>query len=194
MFSGIIQAVSKVKKAEHHSGSLFLSIDRPIGWKITPGDSIATNGVCLTVRSVNKKMYTTELMDETLSVSSFGKTVPAQVNLEPALRLGASLDGALVLGHVDTVGQIKKMTPRGRAKMCVVQFSARFGRYVVLKGSITLNGVNLTIVDCSMAWCSVSLVEYTLQHTTFGQNKVGDLVNIEFDIIGKYVEKIIRKK
>lgn len=186
MFTGIIQAVAIIKKAEQKDGSLFLTIEKPKGWKLKPGDSVATDGVCLTVRDVLANTYTTELMSETLLVSAFGVRVPHSVNLEPSLKFGDTMDGHIVLGHVDAVGKIVKIERRGRAKVYTVSYPKKFSRLVAAKGAVAVDGISLTVVDASAGSFSVSLVDYTLKHATLGEKKVGELVNLEFDIIAKY--------
>ncbi|PIR86965.1 MAG: riboflavin synthase [Candidatus Harrisonbacteria bacterium CG10_big_fil_rev_8_21_14_0_10_49_15] len=187
MFTGIIKAVALIKHAEVKDGSLFLTIARPKGWRMKPGDSISTDGACLTVRSVNKKQYTVELMPETLDKTYFGKQICLQVNLEQSLRVTDRLDGHIVLGHVDAVGVIKKIANDGRAKVYTIQFPARSAALVAPKGSITVDGVSLTVTRATKTTFSVSLVEYTLNHTALGQKQIGDLVNLEFDVLAKYL-------
>lgn len=186
MFTGIIQAVAGIKKAERKDGSLFLTVEKPKGWKLKPGDSVATDGVCLTVRDVLASAYTTELMGETLKVSAFGVRVPQKVNLEPSLKFGDTMDGHIVLGHVDAIGKIMKIEKRGRAKLYTVSYPRKFSRLVAAKGAIAVDGVSLTVVDALTGSFSVSLVDYTLKHATLGEKKTGELVNLEFDIIAKY--------
>ncbi len=193
MFSGIISSIGTIKKTERNNDSLFFTIERPKKWSIKPGDSIATNGVCLTVRTVGKHDYTTELMTETLQTTTFGKIIPKRVNLERPLTLQTPLDGHLVLGHVDTVGTIKSITPRGRSTVSTITFPARYGRWVAEKGSITVDGIGLTVVGVKNSSFMVSLVDYTLEHTTLGDKKVGDLVNVEFDVVVKYVQRMVKK-
>jgi riboflavin synthase len=193
MFSGIIQTTSKVHSSATKNGSLFLTFEKPKNWKIKLGDSIATNGVCLTVQALTKNSYTTELMPETLDRTTFGKLVPQTVNLEPSLTLGTLMDGHLVLGHVDTMGKITKLQDKGRSRIYTISFPKKYGHLVVEKGSITIDGISLTIVDCGKDWLSVSLVDYTIEHTTLGAKKIGELVNLEFDIMAKYVARMMKR-
>ena len=193
MFSGIIQSISKVRASTTKNGSLFLTIDKPKGWKIKPGDSIATNGVCLTVKTLSGTKYTTELMLETLERTTFGKAVPQLVNLEPSLTLTTLMDGHLVLGHVDAVGRISELKNKGRSRVYKISFPKKYAHLVVEKGSITIDGISLTIVGCGTDWLTVSLVDYTIEHTTLGAKKTGELVNLEFDIMAKYVARMMKK-
>lgn len=191
MFSGIIKATAKVKRADKKSGSLFLRIEKPKGWQIKVGDSIATDGACLTVSKVNRTEYRTELMPETLSKTSFGKQIPSKVNLELSLRLSDVINGHLVLGHVDSIGRIEKIKRLGSAKIYTINFPSEFAKLVAKKGSIAIDGVSLTVVDVGKNWFSVSLVDYTIRHTTLGSKRTGDLVNLEFDVIAKYLDRLI---
>lgn len=189
MFTGIVQKVAKVTTGARRNGSLFLTIAKPKGWKLKNGDSVAVNGVCLTVRGVRGKIFEAELMPETLAHTSFKNKVPLAVNLERPLTLQSPLDGHLVLGHVDTTGKIVLIQKKGRAKIFTIQFPKQFKKLVVHKGSVAIDGVSLTIAGVAKNKFSVSLVAYTLEQTTFGQKKIGDLVNLEFDIIGKYAKR-----
>ena len=194
MFSGIIQAIAPVKKSQRHNGSLLLTIQKPAGWKIRPGDSIATNGVCLTAATVTSHDYTVELMPETLRLTTFGKMNPPVVNLEPSLKLADAVAGHLVYGHVGTIGTITEVKKQNRAAILTVGFPKKFSSFVVSQGSIALDGVGLTVVACSPGRCSVSLVDYTLRHTTLGRAQKGDRINIEFDMLAKYVANILQNK
>lgn len=194
MFTGIIEAIAPVEKKTARGGSLVLLIAAPRGWKVRAGDSIATNGVCLTVRRVARgAAWETELMPETLARTAFGKEVPKAVNLERSLTLGSALGGHLVTGHVDAVGKITKVAPRGASRMYTISFPARFARLVAEKGSIAVDGVSLTVVDAGRDCCTVGLVDYTLGATTLGSKGAGALVNIEFDILAKYVARLMAK-
>ncbi len=193
MFSGIIQKVAEIKNSRIANGSLFLTIEKPEGWNIKLGDSIATNGTCLTVKEMEDNTYTVELMNETLQKTTFGKKVGSKVNLEPSLTLQSAIDGHLVQGHVDTVGTITKIEPVGEAKVLTIRFPSEFHKLIADKGSITVDGVSLTVVECGADWFTISLVAYTLEHTIFGKSQVGDMVNLEFDMIAKYLQKLIQK-
>jgi riboflavin synthase len=194
MFTGIIQNMAKVQKLERSSDSIVLTMQTPKKWQIKPGDSIATDGVCLTVTKVSKSTYKTELMTETLSKTTFGNKIPNRLNLERPLKLNDFLNGHIVQGHVDDVGRIAGIKSNGSSKIIKVSFNKKFASYVVPKGSIAIDGVSLTVVECQPNWFSVSLVKYTLDHTNLGKKKSGDLVNLEFDIIAKYAQKQSRAK
>lgn len=187
MFTGIIKAIGRIVKTQRKAGSLFLTIQKPKGWKLKPGDSVAADGVCLTVKQVNQNNYTTELMPETLRKTYFGKTTPKELNLEQSLRLSDRLGGHLVLGHVDAVGTLEKIKNITSSKIFRISFPSKFRKLVALKGSIAVDGVSLTLIDVWKDRFTVSLVDYTLKHTTLGEKEVKDFVNLEFDIIAKYL-------
>ena len=190
MFSGIISAIAKIEKTSTKNGCLFLTIKKPKGWKIKPGDSIATNGTCLTVKTVNKNNYTTELMPETLDKTYFSTIYPTEVNLERSLKLSDFMDGHLVTGHIDTVGKITEIIKKGDSKIYKINFAKKFTKLLADKGSVAVDGISLTVVQTKQNWFTISLVDYTLTHTTLGQKKVGDLVHLEFDILAKYINKL----
>jgi len=191
MFSGIVSAISQIKKRQTKNDCLFLTISKPKNWKIKPGDSICSDGVCLTVKTVAKTTYTTELMPETLDKTYFNNANYNHVNLERSLKLNSLLDGHLVTGHVDALGKIKKITKRGDSKIYQISYPKKFNKYVAEKASVAVDGISLTVVDVGTNWFTISLVDYTLTHTTIGQKKVGDLIHLEFDIIAKYLEKLL---
>lgn len=188
MFTGIIQAVAKVKKVARRAGAMTLTIQKPRGWKLRPGQSVATNGVCLTVTTVGKNFYQTELMGETLACTTFGKSIPERVNLERSLTARSLLDGHLMLGHVDTVGTIIDLTRRHSDRRYRVAFPKKFKSLIVEKGSVAVDGVSLTIASSGSGWLQVALVDFTLCHTALKDRIENDSVNLEFDIIGKYVQ------
>lgn len=194
MFTGIISNTTKVIDSINKNGSLFLTFEKPKNWNdLKPGDSVATNGVCLTVKTLSEQDYTTELMKETLEKTTFGKTVPKAVNLERPVGSGKLLDGHIVQGHVDGVGVIEKTEDIETSKLIKLSFDRSNNNLVVNKGSITVDGISLTVVEAGDGWFTVSLVDYTIRHTTLGGKKQGELVNLEFDIIGKYVAKQLGK-
>ncbi len=187
MFSGIISAIAKIEKSQIKHRSLFLTIQKPRGWRVRPGDSIATDGACLTVKSIKRNAYTTELMDETLKKTVFGKKIPKTVNVEKSLGVSSLLDGHIVQGHIDTTGKIARMNKIGQSKLIAFSYPKKFSHLVAPKGSIAIDGISLTVVRANAGSCTISFVDYTLQHTTMGKKKIGDGVNIEFDIIAKYL-------
>ncbi len=187
MFTGIIRAVAGIKKAERKGGSLLLVITTPKGWRLKPGESVSTDGACLTIAKVGRGFYECSLMPETLSKTTFGIVTPQRVNLETSLKLGGTIDGHLVTGHVDAVGKIMDVVLKDESRILEIQFPREFRHLVAAKGSITVDGISLTVVEVARGTFTVSLVEYTLSHTTLGDKQAGDLVNLEFDILAKYV-------
>jgi len=192
MFTGIVQATASVTKVVKKNDGLVLSIEKPKGWEIKTGDSIAMDGTCLTVARVNKADYLVELMPETLNKTYFSRNVPKKVNLERSLRLSDLLGGHLVSGHIDAVGVIRGINRVGASSVCKIKYPKKFRRLVVEKGSMSVDGISLTIVDIGPAWFKASLVDYTLKHTTLGNKGPGDLVNLEFDIIAKYLSNMTK--
>lgn len=164
-----------------------LTFNRPAGWiDLQAGESINTNGICLTVAALRAKEYDCFVMPETLKRTSFGKKLPKTVNLERALRLSDRLDGHLVQGHVDVVGHISTIE-NSDGKRVTITFDPQYRNLVVTKGSITIDGVALTVALVRENTFEVALIPFTLEHTTLASLEVGAEVNLEFDIIGKYV-------
>ncbi|KKP59133.1 MAG: Riboflavin biosynthesis protein [Candidatus Magasanikbacteria bacterium GW2011_GWC2_34_16] len=193
MFSGIVEAMSRIEKKEKKNGSLFLTIKKPKGWRLSPGNSICSDGACLTVKKVGQSNYVTELMPETLDKTYFDLVDYKCINLERSLKLNSVLDGHLVTGHVDVVGKIAKIEQQGNSKVYKISFPKKFTKYVVEKGSIAVDGISLTVVKVGANYFTISLVDFTLQNTTIGQKQVGDFVHLEFDILAKYLEKLTRQ-
>lgn len=193
MFTGIIARMGKIIDKQTKDNCLYLTIKKPEGWNINLGDSICTNGTCLTVKTMDDNSYTTELMPETIKLTYFADSDQEYVNLEKSLSLTDLLDGHLVTGHVDTIGKIIEIEDLGDSKVYKYEFDEKFNKYVAEKASITVDGISLTIVDVGENWFTTALVDYTLQNTIIGKKRVGDLVHLEFDIIAKYLEKLIKK-
>jgi riboflavin synthase len=159
------------------------------------GDSIAVNGVCLTVVSLENRGFSVNVMPETLRCTNLGRLhYSDQVNLERALVLGGRLGGHLVLGHVDDTGEVRDVTSEEAARIMKISAPAKLMPYMVDKGFITVDGVSLTIVDFDDFSFVVSLVAYTMEHTTLGRKRPGDVVNLEIDILAKYVECLKERK
>jgi riboflavin synthase len=193
MFTGIISDISSVRESEKSDEGILLTFDRPASWTdIALGESINTSGVCLTITAIREHAYDCFVVPETLSRSSFGKKFPKQVNLERALALNGRLDGHFVQGHVDGVGRVTAID-NSDGRRVHIAFDTENRDLIVEKGSITIDGVSLTVAAITDTIVVVALVPYTLAHTTLGQLQVEDLVNLEFDIIGKYVINSLRK-
>ncbi len=193
MFTGIVEELGTVAALEQLQDAVRLTVRGP---KVTEdashGDSISVNGVCLTVVTHEDGAFTADVMAETLRRSSLGSAVPGSpVNLERAVRVQDRLGGHVVLGHVDGTGEVLSRTPDEH--WTVVRFSLPTGlaRYVVEKGSITVDGISLTVSAVGPDWFEVSLIPTTLALTTLGTRDPGDLVNLEVDVLAKHVEKLL---
>jgi riboflavin synthase len=188
MFTGIISDTTTLRLTKRDESGVTLTFDRPASWTdLQVGDSINTNGVCLSVAAVRDTEYDCVLVPETLARTSFGKKLPKKVNLERALQFNSRLDGHVVQGHVDGVGEVAAIEQSDGYRLRVT-FDPENRNLVIQKGSISIDGVSLTIAAVTKGSVSVALIPHTLEHTTFQELKVGDLVNLEFDIIGKYVQ------
>ena len=192
MFTGIVEEIGVVK--EIGQGRLAFEAHKVLeGTKI--GDSMAVNGVCLTIVSLENRGFDVDVMPETLRCTNLGGLhYGDQVNLERALLLGGRLGGHLVLGHVDDAGEIMNVTAEETAHIMRISAPARLMPYIVDKGFIAVDGVSLTIVGLDDFSFVVSLVAYTMEHTTLGRRRPGDIVNLETDIIAKYVESLKERK
>ncbi|MCW2543871.1 MAG: ribE [Frankiales bacterium] len=193
MFTGIVEELGSITSREELADSARLTVQGPLVTSDAKhGDSIAVNGVCLTVVTVDAGSFTADVMKETLDRSSLGALdVGSPVNLERAVRLQDRLGGHLVQGHVDGVGQVVSVSPAERWTVLRISLPAGLGRYIVEKGSITVDGVSLTVSAVQEMWFEVSLIPTTLQLTTLGPKAPGDPVNLEVDITAKYVEKLL---
>lgn len=193
MFTGIIEELGKVKKITVGAQSIQLTIAaREILSDLKTGDSVAVNGVCLTAARFSAQDFTADVMPETMRRSGFAQLrIGDAVNLERALTLSSRLGGHIVSGHVDGVGKIVGMEQEDNAIIVKIHTAETVARYVVEKGSVAIDGISLTVAGCGSDWFGVSLIPHTAAVTTLGLKKQGDIVNIENDIIGKYVERLI---
>jgi riboflavin synthase len=196
MFTGIIEELGSVADLQIHPDSAYLTIDAQKVLKDTQiGDSIAVNGVCLTVVKLQETQFTVDVMAETLQKTSLAElTRGSKVNLERALQLSTRLGGHLVSGHVDGTGIIRKKTKVGIAEVFEIKASPSLLNYILPKGSIAIDGISLTVVNVDHQGFSVSLIPHTRQETTLGFKNAGSTVNLETDIIGKYVAQFLGKK
>ena len=191
MFTGIISHTTEIKKAKKVSAGLTITFKRPRQWTdLVLGESVSVNGACLTVEGLNSNDFSCILMPETLKKTTFGELMPSIVNLERAMKAGDRLSGHFVQGHIDCVGKVLSIKKVGASEI-TIGFPGKFNNYVIDKGSITVNGVALTIVETEKNCLTVALIPYTLQHTNLGNLKVGDRVNLEFDMLGKYAAKAL---
>ena len=191
MFAGIVAAVGKIRKAAPARGGRRLVIDAgSLGLRdVAIGDSIAVNGACLTVVARNTRTFEVDVSRETLSCTA-GLAAGGRVNLEKALRLADRIGGHLVSGHVDGVGMVKRAAPAGSNRVMTVKAPARLAKYIARKGSITVNGVSLTVNAVKGAEFTVNLIPHTLAATNLGDLRAGDKVNLEVDMLARYVERL----
>jgi len=194
MFTGIVEERGTVASIEQLTNAARVAIRGSVVLSdVRAGDSIAVNGVCLTVVDLGPDYFTADVMEETLKRSSLdGVGAGSEVNLERAARLDSRLGGHLVQGHVDGTGEVLAIEPDAHWTAMRISLPVGLGRYVVEKGSITVDGVSLTVVAVDDEGFSVSLIPTTLAETTLGSRQVGDRVNLEVDAIAKYVERLMQ--
>jgi riboflavin synthase len=193
MFTGIVEELGTVAATEDQGDALRLTVRAATALDGTIlGDSIAVNGCCLTVAAVEGDTWTADVMQETLDMTSLAGVAPGdRVNLERAVTADKRLGGHLVQGHVDGVGTVVARSPSEHWDVVEVSLPGDLARYVVPKGSICVDGVSLTVVDVGAESFTVSLIPETLARTTLGHRQVGDRVNLEVDVIAKYVERLL---
>ena len=197
MFTGLVEKTGTVKKLWRHAGGWRLAVacDPWAGDPLVLGESVAVQGVCLTVAALDADGFAADLLDETLRRSSLGRLAPgSRVNLERALRLGDRLGGHIVSGHVDETGAIASVREVGRDYEISVACSKDFARQCVMKGSVAIDGVSLTITGLTDDSVSVNIIPHTWSETSLGERRKGDLVNLESDVIGKYVARFMSVK
>ena len=196
MFTGLIAELGTVERLAEDSVSCRLTVRAP---KILPGvkvgDSIAVNGVCLTVVHQQGNRFTADVMPETVRRTTLHQLQPGdKVNLEKALRPTDGLDGHIVQGHVEGVGRIQQITPEGNAMVYRIEVPRELSRYIVAKGSVAVDGISLTVTEADDSGFGVSLIPHTAKMTTLGYKRPGDMVNLETDILARYVEKMLGLK
>ena len=193
MFTGIIEEIGKVTQIQKGTHSAILQIQAKIVLEqLKIGDSVAVNGVCLTVTSISSHSFTADVMHETLNRSALSAlTCGSSVNLERAMPANGRFDGHIVAGHVDGVGKIMQIRRDDNAVWFTIQANSYIMHYIVEKGSIAIDGISLTVASLSADSFCVSIIPHTAKVTTLGMRKIGDTVNLENDIIGKYVEKFL---
>jgi len=194
MFTGIIETLGEVQRLERDGGNLNITIKSALAPELKIDQSLAHNGVCLTVVSVDGQTYTVTAIAETLQKTNLNRLkVGEKVNLERAMILGSRLDGHIVQGHVDQTGVCTARKEVNGSWEFTFEYDSKKGNPTIEKGSITIDGTSLTVVDSSSNTFSVAIIPYTYQHTRFNAYKVGTVVNLEFDVIGKYVAKLMGK-
>jgi riboflavin synthase len=195
MFTGIVTELGTVESAERAEAGARLRIRAELAGRLSEGDSVAVEGACLTAAAVDGEAFEADVMNQTLGLTTLGRLAAGdQVNLEPALRAGQPLGGHLVQGHVDGLGEVTAVTEDGIATRLRVRLGDGLDRYAVEHGSVTLSGVSLTVAALGDGELEVSLVPETLARTTLGRVSEGDLVNVELDLVARYVERLLRFK
>lgn len=193
MFTGIIEAVGLVKSIENRGDSARIEVTAQLPENdLKIGDSVSINGVCLTVTARSGHTFVADIGAETLKVTTSKKiSVNQHVNVERAMQMGQRLGGHLVQGHIDAIGKVLNINKIANGVEVTVEFSDKFAKYIVKRGSVAINGVSLTVTDCAKNRFKVFLIPHTLEVTVFKFMAVGDDVNLEFDLMGKYVEKMM---
>jgi len=194
MFTGIIETLGEVRQLEEDGGNLHIIVDSELSHELKIDQSVSHNGVCLTVVSLDGSFYTVTAVEETLHKSNLGNLVVGEkINLERAMVLGSRLDGHIVQGHVDQTGICTTIAEKDGSWLFSFEYDASQNNVTIEKGSITIDGVSLTVVNSGKNNFSVAIIPYTYEHTGFNSYEVGTIVNLEFDVIGKYVAKLIGK-
>ncbi|WP_053972063.1 riboflavin synthase [Mangrovimonas sp. ST2L15] len=195
MFTGIIEDLGIVKDISQEDSNMHITIECSFTNELKIDQSVAHNGVCLTVVQINDSLYTVTAIDETLNKTNLRPLKKGDyVNLERAMKLGDRLDGHIVQGHVDQTAQCKNIENQDGSWIFTFEYDATLNNITIEKGSITVNGVSLTVVNSKINEFSVAIIPYTLEHTNFKNLKEGDQVNLEFDVIGKYVNRLMGKR
>jgi riboflavin synthase len=193
VFTGIIEHLGIIESLEVHKGGGRITVEAPsIAPKLAISNSIAVNGCCLTVVFLDKQRFSADLSGETLQKSSFQKLRPgARVNLEQPLTAGKEFGGHFVLGHVDAIGRVIHLTREGESWWLGIEIPEEFARYIIPKGSITVDGISLTVARWKNRVAEVAVIPFTYEHTNIRERQPGDAVNLEGDVLGKYVERYL---
>ena len=195
MFTGIIETLGKIDRIEKELGNVHVTIASTLTNELKIDQSVAHNGVCLTVVSIKDNMYTVTAIQETLEKTNVSDWEEGDlVNLERAMKLGDRLDGHIVQGHVDQIGTCISVQESNGSWYYTFEYNPNLNNLTIEKGSVTVNGVSLTVVNSKNSEFSVAIIPYTYEHTNFHNFQVGTKVNLEFDVIGKYVAKLHSQK
>lgn len=193
MFTGIIETIGEVHRIEREGSNVHFDINSPITHELKIDQSVSHNGVCLTVVAIQGEVFRVTAIDETLKKTNLKSwEVGKKVNLERCMPANGRFDGHIVQGHIDQVGKVVDIKEQDGSWIFDFTFDPSLGNVTVEKGSITVNGTSLTCFNSKNGAFSVAIIPYTYEHTNFHELKVGDEVNLEFDIIGKYIQRIIR--
>lgn len=191
MFTGIIETSGTIEDITRDGGNAHITLSATITHELKIDQSVAHNGVCLTVVAINKDQYTVTAIQETLDKTNLGQWQKGDsINLERAMKLGDRLDGHIVQGHVDQTGTCKSVKEADGSWYFTFEYDTHANNITIEKGSITVNGVSLTVVDSKDGEFSVAIIPYTFEHTNFKHIKPGTVINLEFDVVGKYVSRL----
>jgi riboflavin synthase len=195
MFTGIVREIGTIAGIASGDDGARLEVETTLAAGLGEGDSVSVEGVCLTAAHVRADGFAADVMNQTLGLTTLGGLEPgSRVNLEPALRAGEPLGGHIVQGHVDGVGSVASAADDGFARRLRVAVPEGLGRYLVEHGSVAVGGVSLTVAELGEDWFEVSLIPETLERTTLGELAEGSSVNLEFDVLARYVERLLRLK
>jgi riboflavin synthase len=195
MFTGIIETLGTIQEIKNEKGNVHITVDSAITTELKIDQSVAHNGICLTVVELKDNSYSVTAIGETVQKTNLGNwLVGDSVNLERAMKLGDRLDGHMVQGHVDQTGTCIEALETNGSWSYTFEYDAALNNLTIEKGSITVNGVSLTVVNSKTNQFSVAIIPYTYEHTNFNSFKIGTKINLEFDVIGKYVSKLYANK
>ena len=196
MFTGIVEKTGKIQNIKKDGGKIYFTIEvKDFLPDVKIGGSISCDGVCLTVVKKTKDNFTVELMPETLRLTKFADSqVGDLINLEKSLKIGERIDGHFVMGHVDGVGVVKKVIQEGEYTDLIIKVPKKIIKYLAFKGSASINGVSLTVAGSGKDWLKVCLITHTLEITNLTNLKAGDKVNIEVDMIARYLERLLHSE
>ena len=191
MFTGIVRTVGKISDITTSDQARRITVETPLAQDLEVGASIAVDGVCLTVEVLDKNTFAASVMPQTTKLTNLGKNkVGNTVNLEPSLRVGDEIGGHFVFGHIDCVGEVINKERDSYATLLAIRAPKEFvEKFIALRGSVAVSGVSLTVVDVTQDSFTVSLVSYTLKHTTLEERVAGDTVNLEADMLARYTQK-----
>jgi len=193
MFTGIIETIGEIKNIEKDGSNMHFDLYSPLTHELRIDQSVAHNGVCLTVVKIEGDIYRVTAIDETLKKTNLGDwVVGKKVNVERCMPANGRFDGHIVQGHVDQIGIVENVSEQNGSWIFDFSFDPSLGNITVEKGSVTVNGTSLTCFNSKNGKFSVAIIPYTYEFTNFHQLKIGDRVNLEFDILGKYIQRIIR--
>ncbi|KQB43465.1 Riboflavin synthase alpha chain [Flavobacterium daejeonense] len=195
MFTGIIETLGTIQEIKHEKDNIHVTIEANITNELKIDQSVAHNGICLTVVAIKDSTYTVTAIDETIQKTNLGEWQKGDlVNLERAMKLGDRLDGHIVQGHVDQTGTCISIEETNGSWLYTFEYDDKLNNLTIEKGSITVNGVSLTVVNSQKNQFSVAIIPYTHEHTNFKNFKAGSKINLEFDVIGKYVSRLCANK